>query len=162
MIHNHWLSIIHHDSQPLTQHHNPWFTATGSTYHTMIHNLWLSIIHRCESWYAMLSPVFVNHGLLCWASGCESWFIMLSQIHNHWLRITQLDSRPLAQNNTPWFTTTELTIAHHDSQPLAQNNISWFTTTSCVILSQWLWIMVSYAEPVVVHNTPWFITTGSA
>ena len=45
----------------------------------------------CESWCAMLSPVFVNRDVLCWAkwlwimmcyaepSGWESWFAMLSQ-----------------------------------------------------------------------------------
>jgi hypothetical protein len=49
MNYNHWLSITHRDSQPLTQHSTTWFTTTrhsithdsqplGSAYHTMIHN----------------------------------------------------------------------------------------------------------------------------
>jgi hypothetical protein len=37
MIHNHWLSIAHHDSQPPDQHGSPWFTPTGTGSH------WLSI-----------------------------------------------------------------------------------------------------------------------
>jgi hypothetical protein len=59
----------------------------------------LSLISGCESWYAMLSRFFVNHGVLCWcleimlcyaevvvpnhgvlslSSGFESWYSMLS------------------------------------------------------------------------------------
>jgi hypothetical protein len=43
LIHNHWLSIIHYDCQPLAQHNSPWCTSIGIEYHTMIHNHWLSI-----------------------------------------------------------------------------------------------------------------------
>ena len=61
-------------------------------------------------------------------------------IHNLWVSITHLDSHPLAQNNTPSFSTTGsasftmfqthwLRITQHDSQPLAQNNTQWFATT---------------------------------
>jgi len=46
MIHNHWLSITHHDTQPLAQHNTPQFTTTGSAKLTMIHNHWLSIAHH--------------------------------------------------------------------------------------------------------------------
>jgi hypothetical protein len=78
-------------------------------------------------WYG--EPVIVKHGLLC-------------------CRITHHDSQPLVQHNTRWFTTTGpalhtmthihwLSITHHDSQPLAQH---------------WLWIIVSYAEPVVDNH----------
>ena len=59
----------------------------------------LSLTSGCESWYAMLSRFFENHGVLCWwlgimlcytevvvanhgvlslSSGCESWYAMLS------------------------------------------------------------------------------------
>jgi hypothetical protein len=126
-------------------------------------------------------------------------------INNHWISITHHDSKPLAQHNTPWITTTGsvkhtmiinhwLSKTHHDSQPLAQHSTPWFTTTGlqyhatieswCVMLSQLLWIIVNYAEPVVAnhgvsyeasgcelwcamlcqplaqHSTPWFTTTG--
>jgi hypothetical protein len=30
LIHNDWLSITHHDSQPLAPHYSPWFTTTAS------------------------------------------------------------------------------------------------------------------------------------
>jgi hypothetical protein len=54
-------------------------------------------------------------------------------IHNYWLSIAHNDSKPLAEYNTPWFTTTGsaehtmihnnwLSITQHDSQPLAQHN----------------------------------------
>jgi hypothetical protein len=42
-----------------------------------------------------------------------------------------------------------LTITNHDSQPLAQLKTPWFTATGS---SQWLRIMVSYAEPVVANQ----------
>jgi hypothetical protein len=107
MIHNQWIGIEHHDSQPL-----------GSAYHIMI--------------------------------------------DNHF-----------AQHNTSRFKTTGLSVAHHDSQPLAQNNTPWLATTGsvyhttihnhwlsitrgcaswCVMLSQGLWIIVSYDEPVVMNH----------
>jgi hypothetical protein len=71
-------------------------------------------------------------------------------IHNHWLSITRDDSQPLARHNSPWFTNTGsewhnmiryhwLSIANHGLQPLAT-------------ISQWLWIMVCYAEPVGVTH----------
>jgi hypothetical protein len=147
-------------------------------------------------------PVFVNRGELCWASCCEYWCVILSQwlwimvcysepvvvnhgeytiIHNNWLSITHHDSQILAHPSTPWFI--EPVVVNHGV-------LCWDSCceSCCVILSQWLWIMMSYAEPVVVndgvlfwasgyeswcvihhasqplaqHNTPWYMTTGSA
>jgi hypothetical protein len=46
MIYNHWLSITHHNSQPLAQHCNTWLTTTCSALHTMIHIHFLSITHH--------------------------------------------------------------------------------------------------------------------
>jgi hypothetical protein len=46
MIYNHWLSIAHHDSQPLTHQTISWFTNTGSSFLIMIHNRQLSITHH--------------------------------------------------------------------------------------------------------------------
>jgi hypothetical protein len=106
--------------------------------------LWIMVcysLHMCELWWGMLSqrltivvyynaPVVVNHDVLCWASGCESLWIMLSQ----WL-CNIVSYNVILVVWEPW----------------------------CVILSQWLgitvwmpcqwvWIMVSYAEPVVVNH----------
>jgi hypothetical protein len=67
-------------------------------------------------------------------------------IHNHWLKITHHDSLPLAQQNTPWLKTTR----SRNSQCCE----SW-----CAILSQWLWIRVRYAEPLVVnHGKLWSVS----
>jgi hypothetical protein len=74
-------------------------------------------------------------------------------IHNHWLRITQHDSYPLTQYNSVilnhW-----LSIVQHDAYPLAQYITCWASgyETWCVMLSQWLWIMVCHTEPVVVNH----------
>jgi hypothetical protein len=46
MIHNHRLSITHHDSKPLSKHNTPCFTTTGWAKNTMNHNHWLSITHH--------------------------------------------------------------------------------------------------------------------
>jgi hypothetical protein len=138
----------------------------------MIHNHWPRITlcwaSDCESWCAMLSQwlciilcyagqVVVNHDVLFCASGCESWCVMLSK----WLWImvfskTHHDSQPLAQHYTPWFTITcsglhtiiyihWFSITHDNSHPLAQYYIP-------SMMSQWVWIMVCYAEPVVVNH----------
>jgi hypothetical protein len=140
MIRNHWLSITHHDSQPLAQNSTPWITTTG---------------HNAEL-------VVVNHGVLFWAGDCESFCVILSQ----WLWIMVCYSEPVVVNHgvhNLWHI-----IAIHDSQPLVHHSAPWIITTdpalhtmthkgvlfwaggceSCgVILSQWLWIMMSFAEP---------------
>jgi hypothetical protein len=146
MIHNYWLSITHHYTQPLVQHNTPWFTTTGSQ------SQWLWII------VCYAEPVVVNHVVLCWASGCKSLCVILSQ----WLWIMVNYFEPVVVNNVVLF--------------WASGCESWW-----VMLSQWFWIMVCYSEPVVVnhgvlcwtsgcvydsqhlspHNTPWFTTTGS-
>jgi hypothetical protein len=142
MIHNHWLRITQHDSQQLSQHNTP---ASGCESWCVILSHWLWIMVN----YSGL--VSVNRGELCWARGCESWCAMLSKWL--WISITHHDSQPLAQNSTPWFTTTRSFITYHDSQPLAQHNTPWFTCELWwVMLSQRLWIMVCYAEQVVVNH----------
>jgi hypothetical protein len=122
-------------------------------------------------------PVVVNHGVLCGASGCESWCAIiahhdsqplsqhytlwltptgsakLTMTHNHLLSTTHDDSQSITQDYTPWFTITcsgfhtmiynhWFSITHDNSHPLA-----W-----CVMLSQRLWIMVWYDEPVAVNH----------
>jgi hypothetical protein len=104
MIHNHWLSITHHDSQPLVQHSTPWLVILSQWLWII---LWyikpLVVDHGVLCWsigseYMLLysEQVVVNHSVLCWAIGCESWWDMLT----HWLRIicvmlTQHGSLPL-------------------------------------------------------------------
>jgi hypothetical protein len=158
----------------------------------MIHNHWHSIVmlsqgmalnHDVLCWiigyYA--EPVVLNYCVLCWAViGCESWCDSTT-----WFTT-------LAQHSTPWFSTTGTalpTVTHNKWHSIAHCE---FTTTGtvssavpvvvnhgviccacgcescCVILSQWLWIMVSSSVSVVVnhavqcYDTPWFTTTGSA
>jgi hypothetical protein len=151
MIHNHWLRITHHDSQPLAQHNTPSFTTTCSDKHNMIHLNWGS---GYESWCVILrqwlwikvctaEPVVVNHGVLCWARGCESWCVMMSQ----WLWIMVCYAEPVvvyhgvlcwASGCESWGVILSRVVVnhcvvcsatHHDSQQLAQNNTPWFTTT---------------------------------
>jgi hypothetical protein len=153
-----WIMVAQHNSHSLTQHNtpsfttidtvnSPWFTITCSAIHTMINNHWYSKTHldskslplmlyqRLWIMASYTKPVDVNHGVLCGASGCESWCVLLSQ----WC-ITHYDSHPLAQQSSPWLTTTcsalhtmihnqLFRITHHDSQSLAQDYTPWFTTT---------------------------------
>jgi hypothetical protein len=51
-----------------------------------------------------------------------------------------------------------LCITHHDSQQVSHHNSGW--ESCCVILSQWLWIIVSYAEPVIVNHVVLFWAIG--
>jgi hypothetical protein len=173
MIHNHLRRITH----PVVVNHGVLWWASG-----------------CESWWAMLShllwimvcyaePVGVNH---------SHWHSINTMIHNHWLSIAHYDSQPQAQNNTPWFTTTGkyhnslrfTTIGCYD-EPVVVNRgeLCWAICCEswCAMLSQWVWIMMCYTEPVVVdhvvlfwesthhhsqqqaqYSSPWFTTTGSA
>jgi hypothetical protein len=76
-------------------------------------------------------------------------------IHNHCLRITHHDSQPLAQHNTPQCTTTGsnqwmwMIDCHAVPKVVNHGDLCWASGCEswCVILSQWLWIMVWYARP---------------
>jgi hypothetical protein len=176
MIHNHWVSITHHDSQPLAQHYTPWLTATrisiaqhDSPSHAQHNTPWFTPLaqhtNSCESCcfilcrlclsygvscravgYEWYESVVVNYGAFCWTSGLESWCVMLSQwlwFMVHWLNITHYDSQPLAQHNSTWLTTTCSalhTINHNHLLSITHH------------VSQRLWIMVCYSEPVVVNH----------
>jgi hypothetical protein len=145
IIHNHWLSITQHDSQPLAQHDNPWsqplphhstpwFTTSGSELHTMIDNHWLSTTNHD-------SQTLIRHD--------TPWFPTTG------VSIAHHDSQLLCSNNTSRFITTELTIGlwitvSYD-EPMVVNHgvLCWASGCEswCVILSQWLWIMLCYSEP---------------
>jgi hypothetical protein len=139
----------------------------------------------CESWCFMLSqwlwtmvnytePLVVNHGVLWWASGCESWWVMLSQ----WLWNMVCSAEPVGVNHgvlcwaSGWIMGcyAEPVVMYHGVLCWASRCESW-----CVILIQWLWIMVCTmfhnhllimthhdSQPLAQHNTAWFTTTGSA
>jgi hypothetical protein len=138
----------------------------------MIHNHWLIIAHH--KWLCIM---------MCYAqpSGWELWCAM----PNQWLWIMVYhaepvvlnhgephhDSEPLAQNNRPCFTTTDsawhtmihnqwFRITHHDSQSLAQNNWASGCESWGVMMSQWLWIMMCYAELVVIYHSVLFWANG--
>jgi hypothetical protein len=141
MIHNHWLSITHHDSRPA------FCWTSGFEWWCVMLSKWLWLM-VCNA-----EQVVVSHGELCWASGCESWCVMLSQ----WLWIM------VCYNYTPSITITCSALhtitqnhwsskMHHNSQPLSHiihNQL--LGMTHHVILSQWLWVMVCNAKPVVVN-----------
>jgi hypothetical protein len=150
MIHNHWLSIAHNDSQPLAQDNS------------MIHNV-LLCASKCDSWWVMLSQwlwitvcysqplvvnhwvilsqwlwiivsyaesVVVNHGVFCWASGCEVLWAMLSSVcMNHGVNAVPVD---MNHGEVCWTSVIHnhwLSITHHESHLLAHNSTPWFTTT---------------------------------
>jgi hypothetical protein len=46
MIHNHWLNIAQHNSQPFAQHKTLRFKPIGSALLIMIHSRWISIAHH--------------------------------------------------------------------------------------------------------------------
>jgi hypothetical protein len=158
MTHTHWLSIAHHDSQPLAQHYTPWLTITCSALHTMIHNHWFSLTHHnsqplnqyIAQWFTatiMLcyaEPVVVNHCVLCWGSGYELWWVMLRQ----WLWIMVCNAEPVVLNHgvlywaNNWHSIT-------NSQPLAQYNQLLFTS-----------IAQHNSKPLTQYSTPWSVVVN--
>jgi hypothetical protein len=147
MIHNHWLSIAHHDAQSLAQYNTPCVN------HGVL--CW-------ASYWIMVSyadQVFVNHGVFCWASGYESWCVILSQwvwimvryadlvdvnhcelcwasccescwdIPTYWLTITHHESYTRSSAYLTMFHSHWHSITHHNSQTLANHISTWFTTT---------------------------------
>jgi hypothetical protein len=90
-----------------------------------------------------IEPVVVNHGVLYRANNCESWWVLLCQ----WLLIMVCYAESVVVNCAVlclWVMVsyTEQVAVNHGLLCYASGCESW-----CVMLSQWLWIMVSYAEP---------------
>jgi hypothetical protein len=121
-----------------------------------------------ESWCVMLSQWL-------WIMVCilTQWLWIMCAILNytHWLSITHHDSQPLAQHYTPSITITCSALhtitqnhwsskMHHNSQPLSHiihNQLVWVMVCHAEKLvmndmSQWLWIMVHFAGPVVLRH----------
>jgi hypothetical protein len=102
-------------------------------------------------------PVTVNHGVLCGASCCP-------MIHNHCLSIIHYDCQPLAHHDSPWFTPIgkeKHTMNHNHWLSITHNvphlhHVVFCWVSGChslwAMLSQWLWIMVCYAESVAVKS----------
>ena len=93
--------------------------------------LWIMVCHAEQLLWIMVfhaEQVVVSHGELSWASGCESCCVTMGQ----WLLIIVCYSAPVVVNHVVscWANVCE----------------SW-----CAILSQWLLIMVYYAEQEVVN-----------
>jgi hypothetical protein len=146
-----WLWIIVWYTEPVVMHYCDLCWTSGS-----------------KSWCVMLRKWL-------WIMLCNA------VIQNHWYSITHHESHPLAQHSSPWLTTTcsalhtmihksivqdytpwftitcsglhtmiynhWFSITHDNSHPMAQYNIP-----CCTMLSQWLWIIVCYAEPVVLNH----------
>jgi hypothetical protein len=128
MIRNHWLSIAHKGSEPLAQHISPSLNTTGSVNTT-------------------------------WFTATES--VQITMVHDHWLSQTFHDLHPLAKYNAHWFTVTGsayLTVIHSPSyaEPVVVKHCVLCGTsaseTLCVMLRQWLWVIVCYANQVVVKH----------
>ena len=123
---------------------------------------WIVVIQgrsRCESWCIMLGTVVVNqvyyaesvvvsHGVLCWASSCASWCVILC----HWLSIMVWCALPVVRygvlcwaSGCEWWCTM----------------LSQWLLITCVMLSQWVWFMVCFAEAVVVDQGEKWGDSGS-
>jgi hypothetical protein len=140
MIHNHWLSITHHDTQPLAQNSMWLWIMVYYAEQVVMYYVVLCWASGCEPWCVILSQWLwimvcyaearlLNHGELWWANGCESWCVMLSQ----WLGIKVCYAEPVVVNHGMLFWASDC-------------------ETCCVILSQWLWITMCYSEPVVENH----------
>jgi hypothetical protein len=145
MINNHWLSITHHNSQPLAQNCTPWLTTTGSA-------------------LSYAEPVVVPHGVSFGASGWASWFVILSQ----WLLIMVCDAKPIGCES--WCIMQSKVVVNHDvicwaqwlgvmvcyAKPVVVNHGLAYWASGCesgfIMLRKWLWIMVCHAEPMVVNH----------
>jgi hypothetical protein len=102
--------------------------------------------------------------------------------HNHLISITHHQSQSLAQHYAPWLKTTgpaKCAIIHNHwlisfitncsawhtitQTQSAQYKTTWFTTVRFSIahmIRQWLWIMVCYAESVVVNHDVLYWDSG--
>ena len=140
--------------------------------------LWIMVCYAepvvDESWCVMLRPVVVNHGVLCWASGCESWCVILSQWFwtsetvvcvlygvlclSQWLFMLCYSDGVLC-----WASGCESWLLYYAEPVIVNHGVLCLFVNHCVILpvvvnhgvvmlSQWLWIMVCYAEAVCCES----------
>jgi hypothetical protein len=86
-------------------------------------------------------------------------------IPNHCLSITHHDAQTLAHHNLPWFTATGSAVNYAEPVVVNHGVLNWANgcESCCVMLSQWLWIMVCYAEPVAVnHGELWWASVWAS
>jgi hypothetical protein len=121
----------------------------------MIHNHWLRTTHN-------ESQPLAQHNTTCVTTTRTAYHNM---IQNHWLSIAHHDSQPLAavvvnhgklwwaSGCVSWCVIHEPMVVNHVVSFWPSGRESWW-----VMLSQWLWIIVSYAEPVGVNHmlNQWF------
>ena len=116
----------------------------------------------CESLWVMLRQLLciivssaqsavVKHGVLCLTSDCDSWCFMLSQ----WLLFMVCYAEPVVVNHGVLCV---FVVVIHVVLCWASE---WKSRCECcgsgceswwAMLSKWLWIIVRYAEPVVVNH----------
>jgi hypothetical protein len=151
MIHNHFLSIIHHDSQPLTHHNSQWITSNGLAKHNMIHNQWLSMRNSDSQQRA---EMVVNHCEFCCASGCEPLWAMLSQWR--WIMVCYAEPVVLKHCELCWAQCVRIMVCY--AEPVGVNHGELCSTSGCYsccgMLLKWVWIMVQISS--------WVTTTCSA
>ena len=149
-------------AEPVVVNHGVLYGSSGSASWCVILSQWLFMM-MCiaEKWlWIMVSftvPVVVNHCVLCWvsgfelccamlgnnsglycASGCE--LVMLCQLL--WVMVSYIVPR--------------VSIMVCNAEPVVVNHgvLCWTSgcESCCVMLWQWLWIMVRYNEPVGVNH----------
>jgi hypothetical protein len=125
----------HHDTAfavriPLHQVRSPLFLHTYCNKRTAYNNPWCVLLSK---WlWIMVSfivPVVVNEGVLCWAE---------------WLCIVMYYAGQSGYES--WCAMLIPMVGNQGVSCRTSGCESWF-----VILSQWLWIMVCYAEPVFMY-----------
>jgi hypothetical protein len=105
-------------------------------------------------------PVVVNNGESCCASGCESCCAMFSP----WLWIMANNAVPVDMNHD--VNAVPVGVNHAvlywasrwewRCERCASRCESWWV----MLLSQWLWITMCYAEPIVVKHCEWYLDIG--
>jgi hypothetical protein len=119
-------------------------------------------------------PMVLNHCELCWASGCETLWVML----RYWLWIIVSNAEPVVVNHCVlcWAGCVGIMVCY--AKPVVVNQCvmlsrvcgnqcvlfwasgwesRWESYASgceswCILLSQWLWITMSYYVPVGVNH----------
>jgi hypothetical protein len=158
-----WIMVSY--IEPVTVNHGLLCYASGCE------SWWVMLCQVCESWCVMLSMWWWI--MLCYTApcGCESWCAMLSQ----WLWIMVCYTDPVVVNHVCYtepnscesccFILSRLCLSYGVSCPAVGYewyesvvvNYGAFCWTSgleswCGMLSQWLWIMVCYTDPVDVNH----------
>ena len=129
----------------------------------------------------------MNHGVLCWSSGCESWCVKLRQwfwivvcyseqvVVKHgelccekWLWIMMRYPYAEPSGWESWRALLRSVVVNCDVLCLEKWLwiMMWYRYAEpsgweswCFMPNQWLWIIVIYAEPVVVnHSVLWWVS----